>query len=169
MISRRRRREIVARRASARATRPVDDADLGNPGIDQRRDHRPRRPAGAEDHRGPAARVANPGRPRAGSRETRTHRYCSPRDCRPAATTIVFTAPMRRASGSTRSTTASAACLCGIVRLHPRNPSAGSARSACSDVVRPHRQRHIGAVDAVSRRARSRAAPANANGRPATP
>jgi hypothetical protein len=37
----------------------------------------------------------------------------------PALSTIVFTAPIRRASGSTRSTIESATCLCGIVRLHP--------------------------------------------------
>jgi hypothetical protein len=37
---------------------------------------------------------------------------------------------MRRATGSTRSTMASAASLCGIVRLQPEKPSAGSARNA---------------------------------------
>jgi len=53
-----------------------------------------------------------------------------PRRLPSASTTIVFTAPMRAAVGSTWSSNRITASLCGVVTLQPRNPSAASPRSA---------------------------------------
>jgi len=45
---------------------------------------------------------------------------------------MVLMAPMCLAVGSTSSRNGIAATLCGIVRLQPAKPSAGSARRICS-------------------------------------
>ena len=46
------------------------------------------------------------------------------------STTTVLTAPMRRASSSTRSSSGMTACLCGVVTLQPRKPRTASPGSA---------------------------------------
>ena len=56
----------------------------------------------------------------------------SPDSVPSGSTTTVLTAPIRSAAGDSLSTSATAAFLCGMVRLAPAKPSAGSASSACS-------------------------------------
>ena len=172
-----RRRGEIARDRLGPRQRPVDDPDLGDAGLDQRRHDRARRAAGAEHHRRTGRRAPIRARARADFRESRRHRCCVPSRLPSGATMIVLTAPMRRASGSTRSTIDSAACLCGIVRLQPRKPSTGSARSASLQLLRAHRQRHVGAVDPglvepetmQHRRARMGDRPAHDPGEPVLP
>ena len=48
------------------------------------------------------------------------------------STTTVLTAPILRARSSTRSSSGKIACLCGVVTLQPRRPSAAMPRTAAS-------------------------------------
>ena len=48
------------------------------------------------------------------------------------STTTVLTAPILRARSSTRSSSGKIACLCGVVTLQPRRPSAAMPRTAVS-------------------------------------
>ena len=66
-------------------------------------------------------------------------------------TTTQLMAPMRRATGSTASTMASARSLCGMVMLQPEKPSGASARSAASRLLRLDGERHVGAGEPVLR------------------
>ena len=135
----------------ALSARAIGHANLACALRREARHDRARRTAGAQHER--SARVS--GR-HVGSASRRLWMKPLPSLLKPVSvpsgsTTTVFTAPMRRARSSTRSSSGKIACLCGVVTLQPRRPSAPRSAHGGLEPLRRHGKEHVASRDAVVR------------------